>query len=81
MIELKVNKTICKLDAEGSAEEITAEIIMAHVCLTKLLLRQADIKPTRESFAAAAMQITQQAALANKQAMDVIEKMQDGNSE
>lgn len=81
MIELKVNKTICKLDAEGSTEEITAEIIMAHVCLTNLLLRQADIKPTKESFAAAAMQITQQAALANKQAMDVIEKMQDGNSE
>lgn len=81
MIELKVNKNICNLDAEGSAGEIIAEIIMAHVCLTKLLLRQADIKPTRESFAAAAMQITQQAVLANKQVMDDIEKMQDGNSE
>lgn len=66
MIKLKVNKSICELDAEGSPERITAEIVMAHVCLTNLLIKQANIKQTKESFAATSMTIAQQASLSYK---------------
>ena len=68
MITMKINKTHCEVNIKGDTKTISAETIMASICLIDHFAKVAGT-----SFDAAALFIMQQSTLAHKQTMEQLE--------